>query len=105
MLTEDPDFHPLKLLTVVCEAELENLVAEDAMRLGARGYTVIDARGCGSHGRRDASWHHSGNVRFEILCDLATGRVIARHLQHRYFADYAMVCYLSEVQVLRQEKF
>lgn len=105
MQHEDPDFHPLTLLTVVCEAELENLLAEDVMRLGARGYTAIDARGRGSHGCRDASWRHSGNIRVEILCDPATGRTIARHLQQRYFADYAMVCYLSEVQVLRQEKF
>ena len=104
-MSEDLDLFPVKLLTVVCEAELEALVAEDVLRLGARGYTVTDARGQGSHGARDASWHHSGNVRFEILCDVKTGSEIARHLRQRYFTDYAMVCYFSDAQVLRQGKF
>ena len=30
---------------------------------------------------------------------------IAEHLQARYYANFAMVCYLAEVEVLRPEKF
>ena len=30
---------------------------------------------------------------------------IALHLQSAYFATYAMVCYLSDVSVLRSNKF
>ena len=32
------------LLTVICEASIESLVAADARRLGAHGYTARDAR-------------------------------------------------------------
>ena len=42
-----------KLLTVVCEASLERTVVADLGRLGARGYTIIDARGHGVRGDRD----------------------------------------------------
>ena len=35
------------LLTVICEASIESLVAADARRLGAHGYTASDARGWG----------------------------------------------------------
>ena len=44
------------LLTVICEASIESLVAADARRLGAHGYTASDARGWGGHGERDGGW-------------------------------------------------
>ena len=34
-----------------------------------------------------------------------TAERIAEHLQARYYANFAMVCYLAEVEVLRPEKF
>lgn len=94
-----------RLLTVICEAELESLVVEAAERLGAKGYTASDVRGGGSHGRRDASWRHNANVRIEFLCEFSVAEAIAEHLHDRYFADYAMVCFLSDVTVLRKMKF
>lgn len=93
------------LLTVICEGSIEAGVVADAKRLGAHGYTASDARGWGQHGERDGGWPLSGNVRIEILCEAATADVIAAHLQASYFASYAMVCYLSDVSVLRSDKF
>ena len=93
------------LLTVICEASIESLVAADARRLGAHGYTASDARGWGQHGQRDGGWPLSGNVRIDILCEAAVADAIAAHLQATYFASYAMVCYLSDVSALRSDKF
>ena len=93
------------LLSVICEASIEAKVAADAKRLGAHGYTVSDARGWGERGERDGGWPMSGNVRIDVLCEAAVADAIAAHLQARYFASYAMVCYLSDVSVLRSEKF
>ena len=93
------------LLSVVCEASIEARVVADAKRLGAHGYTASEARGWGQHGERDGHWPMSGNVRIDILCDAVVADAIALHLQATYFASYAMVCYLSEVSVLRSEKF
>lgn len=94
-----------KLLTVVTEAALENVLVKDFETLGVRGYTIIDARGKGSRGTRDATWGESSNIHVEIVCDEATAAAIADHLQNRYYQDYAMILFVSEVAVLRPEKF
>lgn len=101
----NPGYTRRTLLTVICEASIEAHVVADAKRLGAHGYTAGDARGWGERGERDGGWPMSGNVRIDILCEAAIADRIAAHLQATYFASYAMVCYLSDVSVLRSGKF
>ena len=93
------------LLTVFCEASLEPLLVRDMNSKGTRGYTISDARGKGSRGVRDASWDEAHNIRLEVICARAQAEDLLTHLQARYYANYAMVAYLSEVEVLRPEKF
>lgn len=100
------DAHPTrKLLTLVCEATLEPLLIHDLPALGAHGYTITDARGRGDHGERDGAWPAAANVRIEVICDEATARAIVAFVQQRYYANYGMVAWLSEVEVLRPAKF
>lgn len=94
-----------KLVTVVTEAPLEQNLLKDLERLGAGGYTVTDARGKGSRGVRDAQWDQSGTIRVEVLCDAPTATAIATHLKDRYYDNYAMVLFISDVEVLRPGKF
>ncbi len=94
-----------KLLIIICEADLETMLGEDAMRLGAHGFTVTDARGRGSSGSRDASWDLSANIRMEIICEERVADIIAQHLRSAYYDNYAMVMYMLDVNVLRVEKF
>lgn len=93
------------LLTVFTEAALEPLLVADMNRLGIRGYTLSDARGKGSRGVRDADWDESRNLRLEIICGRAQAEAFLKHLHVRYYAHYAMVAFLSEVEVLRPDKF
>ena len=94
-----------KLLTIVTEAALETDLSDDILRLGAGGYTIVDARGSGSRGVRDAGWASNSNIRIEVICESATAQRIAEYLREHYYRDYAMVLYLSDVDVLRPEKF
>ena len=94
-----------KLLTIVCEASLERSVVADLQRLGALGCTITDARGHGSHGERDGLWPPSANIRIEILCDLAVAKAITFNLQSRYYAQYGMIIFITDAQVLRPDKF
>ena len=94
-----------KLLTIVTEAALESVLVKDLQRLGVQGYTITDARGRGSRGARTAAWSESSNIRVEIVCDAATAESIASHLQARYYDDYAMILFVSDVAVLRPGKF
>lgn len=94
-----------KLLTVVTEAALESQLTRDLERLGARGYTISNARGKGDRGVREAGWEVDSNIRIDVVCDEATARRIAAHLQERYYDNYAMILLLSDVEVMRSEKF
>ena len=94
-----------KLLTIICDTDLEKKLGADVMALGAHGYTVTEARGRGAGGERDAAWGPSGNIRMEVICEAAVADSIAEHLRKNYFEHYAMVLYMSDVEVLRGEKF
>lgn len=94
-----------KLLTIVTESALENTLVRDIETLGARGYTITDARGKGSRGMRDATWAPQANIRLEVLCDAETAHAICTALRERYYDNYSMVMYVGDVDVLRPEKF
>jgi len=97
--------YPRKLLTIVTEAVLEDQICKELKELGATGYTVTDARGSGSRGKRDAGWSSVGNVRIEVVCEEAVAERISIMLQRRYYEDYAMIIFVSDVAVLRPDKF
>jgi hypothetical protein len=97
--------HTRTLLTVICEAALEKKLLADLETLGAPGWTLSDARGRGGRGVRSAGWEAEGNIRVEIIFARDVAERIATHLQDRYYANFAMVCYLAQVEVLRAEKF
>ena len=94
-----------KLLTVVTEAALEDTLVREIEALGARGYTITDARGKGEHGKRDATWAPHANIRLEVLCGADTALAICAALRERYSDNYSMVMYVGDVDVLRPEKF
>ena len=94
-----------KLVTVVTEAALEDTLVRDIEALGARGYTIADARGKGGRGKRDAAWAPHANIRLEVLCGADTALAICAALRERYSDNYSMVIYVADVDVLRPEKF
>ncbi len=100
-----PTLHSRKLLTIICEADIERQLVSDLLRLGVRGHTITDARGHGKHGERDALWPASANIRIEVLCDEPLAGTVAADLQARYYERYGMVVFIAEVQVLRPGKF
>lgn len=93
------------LLTLITEAAIEQTLLRDLDRLGVRGYTVCDARGRGSRGVRDAAWRESANIRVEVICQRAQAESVLEHVLAHYYANYAMVGFLAEIEILRAEKF
>lgn len=94
-----------RLVTIVTEAALESRLIEDLEHLGAQGYTITEARGKGHRGVRAGSWDASANIRLEVVCDAEVAAAIADHMRMRYYNDYAMILFASDVDVLRPEKF
>ncbi len=95
---------PLKEVTIVAEALLEERLLREIRELGARGYTVGQVRGEGSRGVRASEWEGK-NVRIETLVSAEVADRILAHIAEEYFEHYAVVAYLSDVQVVRGEKY
>lgn len=96
---------PKKLITIITEAVIEKELLSVLEQLGASGFTITDARGKGHRGMRSAGWEHGANIRVEIICDDKLASAIALRLKSDFYNDYAMVLFMSDVAVLRPDKF
>ncbi len=90
---------PFVLLTIVTEAVLESTIAADILRLGARGYTVTDARGSGSHGVRSGAWGQGSNIRIEVIGNEDMIGKIITHLRDNYDQNYGLLMVTGRVEV------
>jgi nitrogen regulatory protein P-II 2 len=94
----------LRLVTIVAEAVLAESLVVGLRDLGVSGYTMSDARGEGSRGRRTGEIPGE-NVRIETLVTPETADRILEMLAERYFADYALVAWVVEADVVRGDKY
>lgn len=99
------NLYPMKLVTIICEAVLEDRVVELLRDCGAHGHTAFNVRGSGQQGERSADIAETGNVQIEVIVKPAVAEVLLARLYADWFASYAMVAYESEVRVLRPGKF
>ncbi len=89
----------MRLLTIISEAVLEDTLIREIMRLGAKGYTVTDARGSGAHGLRSGAWRKEGNIRIEVVGDAELCRRIVERLHAEYERDYGLMMFSTEVEL------
>lgn len=90
--------------TIVTESLLVDKIVELIRKHGATGHTLTKVEGEGSRGVRASDWE-GRNVKIETLVAQDTAYAILEDLNDRYFEDYAVIVWLSEVTVLRGEKF
>jgi nitrogen regulatory protein P-II 2 len=93
------------MLVVICEATLERPLIADALRLGARGYTIAEVRGSGRGGTRDGAWASDRSIEMKIICEADIAENLAEHVLTTYAENYAVTLYLNDVSILRPEKF
>jgi nitrogen regulatory protein P-II 2 len=98
------DLTTLKLVTIIAEAVLEDRLLTDLKRLGATGYTLTTVRGEGSRGIR-ASDFEGRNLRVEVLVAADTAERVLQHLADDYFPLYAVVAFVTDVEVVRGAKY
>lgn len=94
----------LKLVTIIAERILEEQIIEQVLKMGARGYTVTDARGKGSRGVRASEWE-GPDVKIETVVSDDVASKILEHIARRYFAHYAVIVYTQDVDVVRGDKY
>lgn len=95
---------PLIKVTIVTESLLKERIITLVRKHGATGFTLTLVEGEGSRGVRASDWE-GRNVKLETLVSSETADVILEELGDTYFEDFAVIAWLSEVNVLRGGKF
>jgi nitrogen regulatory protein P-II 2 len=94
----------MRLVTVIAADDLEDRLIRELTALGASGYTVLPARGAGSHGVRTSALEGS-NVQIEAIVDLPTADRIVERMLDQFQPRHALVVYVSAIHVVRAGKF
>jgi nitrogen regulatory protein P-II 2 len=94
---------PMTLVTIVAEELLEQRLVRALHEAGIAGYTVTPARGEGARGLREGA--SGANIRLDTVTTLPVAEALIDYLRERYFANYAIVAWLSDVRVVREEKY
>jgi nitrogen regulatory protein P-II 2 len=93
-----------KLLTIVVEAALEQRLIKDIEKAGAKGFTVSPAHGKGPRDLR-AGDLEGGNIRLETVVSNEVLEAVLKVLETNYFPHYACSAWVSQVEVLRDERY
>ncbi len=87
------------LLTILSEAFLEDTLINEIMAEGAKGYTISEARGRGTHGLRTGKWTAGGNIRIEVVGEADLCQRIVARLKASYDRDYGLLMFTSRVDL------
>jgi len=94
----------MNLLVVIAEAILKDRLIHAIRDAGAKGFTVTEVSGEGSRHRRVGELLGE-NIKIEVIANRETADRILSTLQQDFFPLYAVIAYLTEVQVVRENKY
>lgn len=97
--------HPLKLVTIICEALAREPIKKVLKEVGAHGYTLFTVEGDGTRGRRLADIQEFANIQVEVIVPPDVAEKLLKRLHDEFFPQFAMVAYDTDILVLRREKF
>ncbi|RLS32276.1 MAG: transcriptional regulator [Planctomycetota bacterium] len=99
--------YPLKLVTVVGETVIMREIADEGIKFGATGFTMMDVEGHGSRSTRNVMLvtgeAKTRKLEFVVPGDIAVA--ILAYVSHNYFDHYACIAWLSDVSVVRGEQY
>ena len=97
--------HPMKRVTVICEALAREPVLKLLTGVGSHGWTLWEVQGSGTWGVRTADIPEFANIQVEVILQPATAELLMERLAGELFPKFAMVAYETEIRVLRPAKF
>ena len=92
--------HPLKLVTIVAEEILKDRLVKKVQELGATGASYHRTQGVGSRSARHNDMFGE-NVQMKIVCEADVAEAILRYISETYFENYAIVAWVTDVEVMR----
>lgn len=97
--------YPVKLLTVTCEILAQKKVLEILKKNDISGYTTYEVDGNGSRGIRGQGFKNEKNIKIEVIIREEKLSDVVEEISRILFANFAIILYVSDVGVLRMEKF
>ena len=95
----------VKLLTITCEILAQKNIIEILKKHEISGYTTYEVDGNGARGIRGQGFKNEKNVKVEIIMREEKLQDVVEEISRTLFADFAIVLYVSNVDVVRIEKF
>jgi nitrogen regulatory protein PII len=95
----------VKLLTVTCEILAQKNIIEILKKHEISGYTIYEVDGNGSRGLRGQGLKNEKNVKVEVIMQEEKLQDVVEEISRTLFANFALVLYVSDVGVIRTEKF
>ncbi len=99
------DLVAVQRVTIVADALLEEMITKKLGKLGAKGYTIMDCRGCGEHQIVQDLFTISARIRIETIVPAAVAEAIMTFLDGPVFAQRALTACVEAVQVSAQDRF
>lgn len=89
------------LVTIVCEAVLQDRLIELLTTLGVSGYTIVPVQGAGSHGKRTGDMMAAYNTNIEVKT-IVTPEVSDQLLEklQQFPETYALIAFRQNVEGL-----
>jgi len=97
--------YSVKLLTVTCEFLAQKNVIDILAKHKITGYTTYEVEGNGARGFRGQGLKNEKNVKVEVIMQENTLQDVVEELARTLFANFAIIVHVSDVGVLRTEKF
>jgi hypothetical protein len=96
--------HPMKMITVIAEEILRDQLVRKIREFGATGCSYHSTQGVGTHvGRHNDVF--SANFELKVVSPQPIADKIMAHLSEHYFGKYAIVAWMSDVEVVRAGHF
>jgi nitrogen regulatory protein PII len=96
---------PEKLITIITTDVLEDQLIAKAKKCGVSGYTIQRARGGGSSGIQSGMLDIDTNITFKIVIPEERLSNVLDGLQDLINKRYHLTVFVSDVSVLRGDKF
>ena len=88
------------LVTIICEAVLQDRLVKLLQTIGVSGYTIIPAQGAGSHGRRmgDVAGYNT-NIEVKTIVTAEVSEQLFEKLK-QFQATHALIVFRQKVEGL-----
>jgi nitrogen regulatory protein PII len=97
--------YTVKLLTITCEILAQKNIIEILKKHEITGYTSYEVDGNGARGLRGQGLQTEKNVKVEVIMREEKLSDIIEEISRTLFANFAIVLYVSDIGVVRTEKF